>query len=896
VRWRRRLRRNALDDEQARELQSYIEIETDENISRGMSSADARRAAHRKLGNATLVREEIYRMNTFTFAESLWQDLRYGARVLWVNHGFTIVALLSLALGIGANTAIFQLIDAVRLRPLPVANASALVEIRLTKRENVMGAFTGRRPYLTYPLWERIRESNEPFDGVFAWNNGQFDLSSGGEGRYADGLYVSGGFFETLRVQPAAGRLIAHGDDHRGCAAPGAVISHAFWRREYGGDRSAVGRQVRLNGEILDIIGVAPRGFFGVDVGRAFDVAVPLCAEPLLRGAFSSMDRPAGWFLAAIGRLKPGWSAERASAHLDAISGAIFQATLPPTYGAEEAATYRALKLGAFPAASGVSTIRSRYETPLWALLATTALVLLIACANIANLMLARATAREREIAVRLAIGASRRRIVRQLMAEGLLLSALGAGAGALLAQWLSTFLVAFLSTEGNRLYLPLHLDARVFAFTALLAVVTCLLFALTPALRATQASLTAPMKSGGRSVTDTRERFGLRRALVVGQVALTLVLLFGALLFVRSLNNLLTVDLGFSADRLLVASVDLRSTNIPEGRRIAFNQELTERIGRLPSARGAAQLEIVPVSGSGWNDSIIIDGHAPQDFPNFNRVGFGFFSLMGTPFLSGRDFGPHDRQGGPPVAIVNESFARRYFGAPNAVGRTFQVKAPPGDPRPLYEVIGVVADTKYNDLRDPFGPIAFLAAAQVTEVSPGLQVVVRPSGSMTALTGDITRTMAEINPAIGLDFETMDAIIRQALTPERLMATLSGLFGGLAALIATIGLYGVISYMVARRKGEIGIRMALGASHRQVIGLVMRESAALLTVGVAAGAVLAVVTARAARTLLFGLQPGDPVTLVGAIALLAAVGAAASYLPALRAARVSPTVALREE
>ena len=424
----------------------------------------------------------------------------------------------------------------------------------------------------------------------------------------------------------------------------------------------------------------------------------------------------------------------------------------------------------------------------------------------------------------------------------------------------------------------------------------TCLLFTLAPALRATQAALTAAMKSGGRTMTDSRERFGLRKALVVGQVALSLVLLFGALLFVRSLNNLLTVELGFNSDTLLVASFDLRSASIPPERQLAFNQELTERIGRLPSARAAAELAIVPVSGSGWNNGIIVDGRPQAEISNFNRVGPGYFPVMGTRFLSGRDFGPQDRTGAPPVAIVNESFARQYFGTVNAVGRTFQIREAAGHERPHYEVIGVVGDTKYNVLRDEFGPIAYLPAAQSTEIEPSLAVVARPSGAMSALTADISRTIAEVHPAIAIDFTTMDTLIHQALMPERLMATLSGFFGALAGLIATIGLYGVISYMVARRKSEIGIRMALGATHTQVIAMVMRESAWLLAIGVAAGAVLAVLTARAARTLLFGLQPGDPVTLAAAMVLLGGVGVAASYLPALRATRVNPTVALRQE
>jgi predicted permease len=657
-----------------------------------------------------------------------------------------------------------------------------------------------------------------------------------------------------------------------------------------------IGRPIRLDGRLYDIAGVTQAGFFGVDVGRSFDVALPICAEPLVNGAGSLVKMPVGWFLASIGRLKPGVSIDQATAQLHAISPSLFRDTLPTSYNEAERKTYLGFKLAAFEASSGVSTIRRTYDTPLWILLATTGLVLLIACANLANLMLARATAREREIAVRLAIGASRPRIIRQLMSESLLLAAAGAVAGALLAQWMCGFLISFLTTNVNQMFVALEADWRVVGFAAALALTTCLLFGLAPALRATHAAPASAMKAGTRSVTERRERFGLRRALVVVQVALSLVLMAGAFLFVRSLSNLRGSELGFDARGLLTASVDLRSMNVPEDRRVDFFREMRERLAGTPGIVGAAQAEILPISGAGWNQVILIDGTVQESYPNFNRVSPGFFKLMGTPLVSGREFTDNDRTGAPPVAIVNESMARTFFKGESPIGRTFQIEEPPGAPRPHYQIVGVVRDTKYRDLREPAGPIAYLPSGQEAAPPTYAQFILRVQGPLgTAWTG-IAKTLAQINPTIGVQIQTMEVQIHNTLMPERLMATLSGFFGALAALIATIGLYGVMSYMVTRRKTEIGIRMALGANASTVIRMVMGESAILVGVGLVAGTVLAVYGARQASTLLFGLKPGDPATLAMSIGALGVVAIMASYVPAYRASRVDPTIALREE
>jgi putative ABC transport system permease protein len=893
---KRFFRRSRWDDERARELEAHLAIEADEHVARGMGRAEARDAARRKLGNVTAIREEIYQMNTMTWLDGAWRDLKYGARLLRLNPGFALVAILSLALGVGANTAIFQLLDAVRLRTLPVKNAGELVEVRIADPVGGRtGQFNGRRPSLTNPLWERVRDRQQVFTSVFAWSAPLLDLTTGGEARTAQGLWVSGDFFDGLGVSALIGRTLTTADDHRGCAAPPAVLGYGFWQREYAGSPSVVGRTITLDGHSFDIVGVAPASFFGVEVGRTFDVAVPLCAEPFSRGERTAMDKKDVWFLGAMGRLKPGITPDQASAQLAAISAPIFRETLP-AYRAEDEKHYLQFKLGAYSGGTGISQLRRQYESPLWLLLATTALVLLVACANLANLMLARATAREREIAVRLAIGASRGRIVRQLLAESLLIAAIGAGCGALLAQWLSRFMVEFLTTDNNRIFVALSLDWRIFAFTAALGVLTCLIFGLVPAIRATGTSPGAAMKAGSRGSTDTRERFGMRRALVVAQVALSLVLVVGAMLFVRSLRNLMTLDAGFKQDGILVVTMDLRRAGVREERRPAVFADITSRLAALPGVTSAAQAFIVPVSGSGWNNNVVIDGKKYTENVNFNQVSDGYFRTMGTPLLAGRDFDARDTPGSEKVAVVTQLFAQKFFRGRNPIGQVFQIDEAPGQPQPLNRVIGVVKDTKYTDLREDFTPLVFLPASQADKPGPYLQVVVRSTAPLTTITAEITSAVAQASSNIIVQFQTLPGLVRDSLMRERLMATLSGFFGVLAALIATIGLYGVMSYMVARRRNEIGIRLALGADRRDVVRLVMREAGVLLAAGVLVGGVLAVAAARTATTLLFGLQPGDPATLAMAAAGLGLVAMLASYLPALRASRLEPTEALREE
>ena len=892
----RLFRRRYWDEERARELNSYLEEEIADNLARGKSADEARRAAYRKLGNPTRIREEIYTMNSFGFLESLWQDLHYGARLLRRNPTFAVVTVLTLALGTGANTAIFQLVDAVRLRPLPVDRPEQLAEVRIVQAPNGRtGTFIGRWPMLSYPLYLKLRAEQQGFSGLAAWGSTSFDLAQGGEQRAAEALWVSGNFFEVLGVRPAAGRLIAPSDDVRGCAGT-AVLGHAFWQREYGGAPSAIGSTLLLDGHRFDVIGVASPEFYGVDVGRAFEVAVPICAEPIVAGDQTSLDKPDMWFLGGVGRLKPGVTVEQAGAQLAGMSATILGATVSTRYSAVDAKDYREMVIGTQPAASGVSGLRRNYGDSLNVLLGVTGLVLLTACANLANLMLARATAREREVAVRLAIGASRRRIVRQMLSESLLIAAIGSMAGMLIAQWFSRSMVALLDSDSNPLFIDLSLDWRVFAFTAGVALTACLVFGLAPAISATRTSLGITLKADGRGSTDGRERFSVRRALVVVQVALSLVLVVGALLFARSLRNLTTMDPGFRQDGVLTATLDYRKANVPEPNRAELTRRIVERLRAVPGVRGVSQTFLTPVDGNFWNERVLVGGVRHRDSVNFNAVGPGYFDILGIRLIAGRDFDARDTPESPRVAIVSESFARALFPGRDAIGQSFDVETRPGQPRRTFQVVGIANDTKYTSLRDSFEPLVHVAVTQEQQQRPLARITVATSTDMASTTAAVTRALGEINPAIAIRYQSVREQLAQSLTRERLMATLSGFFGGLAVLIATLGLYGVMSYVVARRRVEIGVRMALGADPGSVLRMIVREAGVLLAAGLVIGGVLSVFAARTAETFLFGLKPGDPVTLALAMASLASVTLMASWIPAMRAARVQPTVALREE
>ncbi|HSE43562.1 MAG TPA: ABC transporter permease, partial [Acidobacteriota bacterium] len=784
--------------------------------------------------------------------KSIWKDLRYGARLLKLNPGFAIVAILSLGLGIGANTALFQLLDAVRLRSLPVKNPDELAYVRITNApQGRTGSFNGYHPELTNAIWENLRDQQQAFSSMGSWWLTKLNMSQSGEIRYADTLYVSGQFFHTLGTQPLMGRLISRGDDVPGCASSGAVISHSFWQREYGGSKSVLGKEIRLEGHPFEIIGVTPGNFFGMQVGHNFDVAIPVCVEPVITGEEPRIGNNMAWWLAAVGRLKPDWTIKKAASHLATISPGIFKSTLPPKYDPVDSKNYLNFKLNAEPASTGVSDLREDYEKPLWLLMGIAGLVLLIACANLANLMVARASAREREMAVRLALGASRSRLVRQLLAESLMLASIGALFGVALAQVLSRLLVSFLSTERIRLFLDLKPDWHMLLFTAALAIFTCILFGLTPAIQAARTPPGEVMKAHSRGLTAARSRFGLRRILVVSQVALSLVLLISALLFVGTFRNLLVVDAGFQQDRILVSIIDFSRLKIPMENRAVYKKEMLSRVRSLPQVQSAADVAIVPLSGNGWNENISIPGSKVQrKIANFNQVTSGYFKTVGTALLAGRDFNANDTPTSPRVAIVTETFVRKFMNGVNPVGATLERNRGGGDPPDKFQIIGLVKESKYSNLREEFIPLVYIADSQDTKPYPEMQIMVRTNEPLPSVIVSIKQVAMEMNPANVMRFQIFRTIIREGLLRERLMASLSGFFGLLAAVLAMTGLYGVISFMVERRRNEIGIRIALGANERSILSMILREATSLLAIGIVIGAVLALLAGAAAKAL----------------------------------------------
>jgi putative ABC transport system permease protein len=829
---------------------------------------------------------------------NLLRDLRHAFRLLRLSPGFTIVAVLTLALGIGANTAIFQLVDSIRLRTIPVKNPEQLGTVRIAERHWGSGNFSGQYSQLTFPMWEQIRKRQEGFSEIAAWAEQSFNLATGGEVRTAKGIRISGDFFHVLGVQPLLGRLLGPEDDQPGCPASGANISYAFWQRNFAGDASVVGKRLTLDGNSFEVLGVTPAGFNGISVGNAFDVALPVCVEPILNPRDNRLPQRASWWLASIGRLKPGWTVQRANAQMNAVTPQILQETIPPVYDAEGVKKYLEYKLGAFSASTGFSELREDSETSLWLLLGISGLVLLIACANLANLMLARASARERQITIRRALGATRWRMIRELLSESLLLAAGGAICGLFLAFAVSHLLVSFISTSDNQVFLDLGMDWRVLAFTTALAVLTTISFGLAPAIRATRAEPATLLQSGSRGSTVGKERFSLRRFLVVSQVALSVVLLMGALLFVRSLRNLTSLNAGFQQTGILVAGVDFDRLHIPDERNAEYKRDIVKRIQAMPGVEFAADARMVPFGGNASNDNVLTEGSDVEKGVSWlNYLGPGYFQTIGTPLLAGRDFNDRDTATSVKVAIVNQAFVRKILdGTTNPLAKRFRIHEPPGKPRPLYEIVGVVKDSKYQDMHEEFLPFMYFPAPQEEKPGPYDQILIRSALPLTSLIGALKETIGNVNPGIDLDFRVMKTRIHESLLQDELMATLSGFFGFLAALLAAIGLYGVISYMVVQRTKEIGIRMAIGAERVDVLRLILREAGMLTVAGLLIGAALALASAQAAKSLLYGLKPRDPLTLVAAVVVLSAVAAFASFWPAYRASRLDPLIALRYE
>jgi putative ABC transport system permease protein len=831
---------------------------------------------------------------------ALLQDLRYGIRMLAKSPGFAVVAILTLALGIGANAAIFELINAVRLRTLPVRDPDTLAIVHTERHNWSQGNWNGPYAEYTYPLWKQIQQRQQAFSLIAAWGSDGLNLATGGLVDNANAIWVSGSFFSTLGVQPIAGRLISDADDQPGCA--GVIdISYAFWQRRFGGAADAVGKQLTLTGHPLTIVGVTPPSFHGIAVGEQFDVAVPVCSEVIIDGAGERINAPntrSTWWLSIFGRLKPGWTAQRASAQIATIAPGALNETVPQQYDAEGVKHYLAYEFSVLPASNGFSNLRENTTNSLWLLLGLSGLVLLIACANLANLMLARGSVREREIAVRLALGASRSRLTGQLLAESGLLAIAGALSGCVLASVLSRFLISMLSQPNNPIFLDMPTDWRVLGFSAGLAILTTVLFGLLPALRSGKVPPGTVLKTGGRGMTAGRERFRLQRTLVASQVALSLVLLAGALLFARSLRNLMTRDPGFRQDGILVVNADYSPLNLTNDQREPFNRSLLQRIRAIPGVESAAASRRSPMNGNTSNDAILGEsGTATKGVAYIDYLTPGYFETMKMPLLAGRDFDENDTATSQKVAIVNESFVKKLLDQnKSAVGQQFRLWQPPGQSQPFYVVVGVVRDSSYNDVHKAFEPITYFPRPQDLTPRTRATYLIRSRIGASALTSAVKDTIEKVNPQINMRFAVLTTQIELTLAQDKLMAALCGFFGVLAILLAAIGLYGVISYTVAQRTNEIGIRMALGAQRSGVLRLILSEVLVLIGIGVVVGAGLTLAGSKAASSMLFGLKPRDPLTIAAAVAILTGIGIAASLVPARRAAQLDPMKALRNE
>ncbi len=893
--WRRKQESEELDEE----LGAHLAIEARERSAQGTSPEEARLAARRLFGNQTRIAEETRDVWRIVWLEDLWQDVHYGVRALWHRPGFTAVAILSLALGTGANTAIFQLLDAVRLRPLPVADPYQLVEIDISgNREGFGNRQNGAK--LSYPMWEQIRDHQQVFAGVLAWSPADLNIGRPPSQERIPAAYVSGGAFDVLGVSAHRGRLLTPADDVPGCTGQ-VVISHRYWQRRFNADDSAVGSQLTLEGFPATIIGITPPGFFGMEVGQPVDLMVPFCMTGSLPpGRLTARNE---FWIWAFGRLPPGWSAQRAASYLQTASAGWLQAIAPTGYSADLIERYNRFRLTATPRPNGISRLRAAIETSLWLLFGITGLVLAMACATLANLTLARTLSRGQEIATRLAIGASRRRIVFQLFVESLILAVASAAIGVLLAGFLSRALLAFARRQNDTIQLDLAFDWRILAFVCALAFVTCLFFGLATAWYATRPSAVSLAGTSTRGATSGihtgRHRFSFQRLLITAQVSISLVLVVSSLMLLTSFRNLLTLDAGFRQTGIMFSYLDLTQTGLASGAAPEFKRQLLATIRSIPGVAEASTSTNLPLNDNATT-LVVLDPDTGKDtYPRMAWVSPKYFATMEVPLLSGRDFNEFDGPHAQPVAIVNALFVARYFAGKNPLGRSFRTLAEPGFPETVYQVVGVVANTRYSNLREDLLPIAYFPDAQepTGRTRKFLLVTTQTSLTATQLADRMSQAFKTVNSGIiNLGTRNFRERVVEGLSGERLLAWLAGFFGFLALLLVAVGLFGVVSYMMSARRREIGIRMALGADAGSVLRMVLGQTLRLTLMGCAIGVLAGLAVTQVVRGILFEVAPGDPAVFGISVAVLSLVALAAAYLPGRAAARTNPVETLHAE
>ena len=872
--WRRK--RPAADFSE--EVRAHLQLEADELKSDGFDEAEAQAAARKAFGNVTGAEERFYEKGHLVWFDDLLHDVRYGLRAMRKSPGFTLTVVVTLALGMGANTAIFTLIDAVLLRSLPVKDPPSLYFLN-----NAGAREVGQSP--PYPCFERFRSQAGSFTGIAAYSANDFGIRIDSPMEQVDGTVVSGNYYDVLGMMAFAGRLLTDSDDK--LDPPVAVISYGFWQRRFGGRPDAIGKTFSLDDRRFTIVGITPKDFHGLTPGRHDGVTMPftIAGPRVLRS-------PHSWFFKSVARLKPGTTAERARAEIDPI----FQAFMNEFPVSAEARRDYYHNMVLSPASHGLDELQKRFSRPLWALMAVVGLVLLIGCANITNLLLARAARREREFAVRVAIGAGRSRLFRQALAETGLLFAAGAVAGVAVAWLGARSVIAFFAGGARPILLEVHWDWRVLGFTAGLSLLATIIFGAAPIVRAMRADPHTAMKDGGRT-TPSRARLGLGQFLVAFQVALSLILLAGAALFLRTLNNLYTNGAGFHADQVALLLIHLPDPYYTESAtRIALWDRLLADVRSLPGVRSASLSRMTPLDGSSRGVGFEAPGFQPRSDQEksigLNTVSEDYFGTMGTALLEGRGFTGDDRSGTPNVALLNDSARRHFFGGRDPISSVVKLMG-----SRLYRIVGVVQDARQADLRKEAGPSVYIPLRQPIDMGAFMTLSIRTSGDPRSLIGAVERRMPALGPDIRvIRTNTLARQLDESLLQERLISTLATAFGALALLLSAVGLYGVLAHSVARRTAEIGIRMTLGALPGEIAWNIVRQTLALVAIGVAGGVSGSILLAGVAEKLLYGVAPTDAMALGESAALLTAVACVASYLPARRAGRIDPVAALRSE
>jgi predicted permease len=884
-----------------RELQSDLELEEEEQRGNGLPPEEARYAARRAFGNTTLIREQTHEAWGWTPFERLWQDVRYAFRGFIRNRGFVSVALVTLALGVGANTAVFSVINAVMLRSLPVQEPSQLVQVAFQGKHDAT-TFVGES--FSYPFFKDLRRGNQTFSDLAAfdsWDSFEAETAVqrfGSAGGRLKGQFVSAGFFSMLGLNAAIGRTFVADEESDDGGHPVAVISYAAWEHDFGRDPHVIGARLVARGTTLTIVGVAPRHFSGVNPGKTFGLWVPLTMAPRLLSAprFSITDVSSNW-LSLMGRVRPDLSQTQATERLDALYQQLQRSRDITSWSPQEQRDFFTHHIVLLPAANGADYLRKEFGRPLRLLMGMVGLVLVIACTNVVNLLLARASTRQREIAVRMAIGASGRRLFTQLLTESVLLALIAAGLGLGVAWWSSRILVALMSVT-----IDVYPDLRVLGFTALLAVITGIAAGIAPAIGVFRQSQNPALKAGAPAALNSRTGTLLGRALIVLQFALSLVVVFAGVLLTRTLRNLETLDPGFSRQNVLLFRLDSDRTGLKDQELVQLYQELIGRLNSAPGIQSASYSLLTPISGGGWDNRTYVEGYTPGPNENIdvymNAVGPRFFETLGTPLLIGRSFGPQDQAHSTTVAVINQTMARRYFAGRNAIGQ--HIGRWRWDGSREYEIVGVVADARYMSLREDAPPTAYLYLPQSPRIPGGVTFEVESAASTTLILPAVREALTGVDSRLAAEsVKTLAQQVDDSLDQEKLVSTVSGCFSVLALVLACIGLYGLMGYSVARRTSEIGLRMALGAKKGTVFRMIVGQGLRLAVLGLSLGIVASILLAwmlPAFSRFLYGVRANDPTTIIVVSLALLAVAVVSCFIPANRAMRVDPIVTLRYE